>query len=110
MWVFSCGHSFTRQHLLDAVVPASVSSVRQATASLERTQQVLALEYDGQGRGTASAGAACPECAARELIRLAAVAGASMRSRGVATGGAAVPIPPPPPPSSVQARERARIR
>ncbi|CAM9300751.1 unnamed protein product [Ectocarpus sp. 13 AM-2016] len=121
IWVFSCGHEFSLGHLLRSVVPASVSSVRQATASLQRTQQVVALEYE---RGRGGAGAACPECAARELVRLAAAAattaGASMQ-RGaaagavVAAGGVAaasgIPAPPPlPPPRRLQARDTQGVR
>ncbi|CAM9620854.1 unnamed protein product [Ectocarpus sp. 4 AP-2014] len=103
IWVFSCGHEFSLGHLLRSVVPASVSSVRQATASLQRTQQVVALEYE---RGRGGAGAACPECAAKELVRLAAAAaataGASLQ-RGAAAGGlvaaGGIPAPPPLPPA-----------
>lgn len=130
VWCFSCGHRFSRDHLLNTVVPESASSVRQATASLERTQQVLALEYEGRhdnysasaagggggGAGTGAAGAACPECAAKELVRLAAVAGASMQPRGTfAEAGNAVPArsPPPPPPvpsQRLQTQGRPRVR
>lgn len=108
VWFFSCGHRFSRQDLLDSVVPASASSVMQATASLERTQQVLALEYEG--RNSAAAEAACPECAAKELVRLAAVAGSSMRARGTpTTGGSSSPLPPPPP-QRLPTQERPRVR
>lgn len=106
VWFFSCGHRFSRQDLLDTVAPASASSVRQATASLERTQQVLALEYEG--RGSAAAGAACPECAAKELVRLAAVAGSSMQARGASTAGGSAG--PPPPPQRLPPQERPRVR
>ncbi|CAM9302861.1 unnamed protein product [Ectocarpus sp. 12 AP-2014] len=115
IWVFSCGHEFLLGHLLRSVVPASVSSVRQATASLQRTQQVVALEYE---RGRGGAGAACPECAAKELVRLAAAAaataGASMQ-RGAAEGGVAaaggIPAPPPlPPPRRLQTRDTQGVR
>lgn len=107
-WFFSCGHRFPRRRLLESVVPASASSVRQATASLERTQQVLALEYDDEGRSSAAAGAACPECAAKELVRLAAVAGSSLQARGMsATGGNSSP---PPPQQRLLTQERPRVR
>lgn len=115
IWVFSCGHEFSLGHLLRSVVPASVSSVRQATASLQRTQQVVALEYE---RGRGGAGAACPECAAKELVRLAAAAaataGASMQ-RGAAAGGVVaaggIPVPPPLPPARrLQMRDTQGVR
>lgn len=101
VWQFSCGHRFTRERLLRSVVPASVSSVKQATASLQRTQQVLALEYEGW-----SSGAACPECAAKELVRLAAVAGASMQARNP------IPVPPPLPttPQRLHIQGTPRVR
>eukprot|EP00903_Cladosiphon_okamuranus_P018230 g16769.t1 len=115
VWYFSCGHRFSRRDLFDSVLPASVSSVRQATASLERTQQVLALEYEG--RSSAAAGAACPECAAKELVRLAAVAGSSMQARGASiAGGYSSPLPrpppppPPPPPQRLRTLEQPRVR
>eukprot|EP00752_Nemacystus_decipiens_P012338 g10938.t1 len=105
VWVFSCGHRFLRRDLLDKVLPASASSVRQTTASLERTQQALALEYEG--RHSFAAGAACPECAAKELVRLAAVAGSSMQARGAPT--ASSNSSPPPPPHRWPTQERARV-
>lgn len=64
---FSCGHVYGRKHLLENVVPACVSRVRHSTSSLRQTQQILAMEYE---RWTS--GAACPECATKELARLVA--------------------------------------
>lgn len=63
---FSCGHSFSREHLLRVVVPACVSSLHHATSSLQRTEQVLTREYGRRGR----IGVACPDCVSKELRRL----------------------------------------
>lgn len=62
---FSCGHRYSRDHLLHTVVPACVSSLGHATSSLQRTQQILVREYEGRNTS-----AACPECAVKELKRL----------------------------------------
>lgn len=89
---FSCGRRYSRDHLLRTVVPACVSRIRHATSSLPRTQQALALEYEGR-----NAAAACPECAVKELGRLVAglrpaAVGTGVVVGGVSTGG----VSPPP--------------
>lgn len=114
---FSCGHRFSRDHLLRTVVPTCLSTVSQATSSLQRTRQILTLEYEGR-----SAGAACPECAANELGRLvaglrpaAAPAAASRVFEGGVAKGSTAPPPPPPPlspspqPQRLPNQERTRV-
>lgn len=111
---FSCGHRFSRDHLLRTVVPTCLSAVSQATSSLQRTRQILTLEYEGQ-----SAGAACPECAANELGRLVAglrpTAAANSRvvEGRVAKGSSHPPPPPPlspsPQPQRLPKQERTRV-
>ena len=96
---FSCGHRFSRDLLLRTVVPTCLSTVSQATSSLQRTRQILTLEYEGR-----SVGAACPDCAANELGRLvaglrpaaAAAAASAVVEGGVAKGSSSPPPPPPP--------------
>lgn len=112
---FSCGHRFSRDHLLRTVVPTCLSTVSQATSSLQRTRQILTLEYEGR-----SAGAACPECAANELGRLVAglrpaAAAASRVVEGGVAKGISAPPPPPPPllpsprPQRLPNQERTRV-
>lgn len=119
MW-FSCGHRFMRDDLLRRVVPECISSVAQATSSLQHTQQVLAREYQGQ-----TARAACPVCAAKELGRLVtglrpAIAVASNTDgsvgnigRGARSGvvsDASRQPRPPPATSRLQAHEQNWVR
>lgn len=109
---FSCGHRFSRDHLLRTVVPTCLSAVSQATSSLQRTRQILTLEYEGQ-----SAGAACPECAANELGRLVAglrpAAASSRVVGGRGTKGGSAPPPPPlspsPRPQRLPKQERTTV-
>lgn len=108
---FSCGHHYSREHLVRTVVPSCMSKERHLTSPLQRTQQALALEYDRRNPG-----AACPECATKELGRLVAglrpAAGAAAGEGGAAPG---VPTPPPlpttlTPPPRFQAHGPPRAR
>lgn len=102
---FSCGHRYSRGHLLRTVVPSCVSSLRQSTSSLQCIQQVLTLEYEKR-----IAGAACPECAVKELGRLVAgLRPAAAAATGSAVVGGGIPSPPPPA-SRLQSHERSRVR
>ena len=108
---FSCGHRFSRDHLLRTVVPTCLSTVSQATSSLQRTRQILTQEYEGR-----RAGAACPECAATELGRLvarlrpAAAAAAALRvvEGGISNESSPPPPAPPPPPPPLSPSPRPR--
>lgn len=109
---FSCGHHFSREHLVRTVAPSCISSERHSTSSLQRTQQALALEYSRR-----NAGAACPECATKELGRLVAGLRPSAGAPGVGGGAVApgVPVPPPlptplVPPPRFQTHDRTRAR
>lgn len=108
---FSCGHHYSREHLVRTAVPTCMSRERHLTSPLQRTQQALALEYDRRNPG-----AACPECATKELGRLVAglrpAAGAAAGEGGAAPG---VPTPPPlpttlTPPPRFQAHGPPRAR
>lgn len=78
---FSCGHEYDRKYLLESVIPACVSRLRHSTSSLRQTQQILAMEYE---RWTS--GAACPECATKELARLVVDLRPTAGASGVGVG------------------------